>query len=157
MENLKAREYFEGVARAARARDEAAAELREIESGGVSGVSYDGAGHGSSDAADKVFGIMAKTAGLEKTIETSSRIMDEALALLYGDNHRGGVAKALGDTFADVLAAHYLDGQSLRDIVEHERKIDGMRFASAGHVQYYRDKALRWLDENERAFLVQKW
>lgn len=143
---MNSHEYFNSVRRAATRRAEAESELSEIASGDtVSAVSYDHAGGSGSDMGDKVIGYMAKAEALEAEIARCERAMDAALIVLYGE---GGVAKELGYIYADVLALHFIDRQSYREIMEDERECGGMRISSKSHVRYYCEAALAWLDKH---------
>lgn len=119
VENSRAAEYFAFVAKAAKDRHEAQMTIQELtEADALQCVRYDGTAGRSSDIADRVDAAMARRKKLEDIVRQCTQVMDDALALLYGHDGRGGVARALSMRHADVVCAHYIQLESWRTIAE---------------------------------------
>ena len=85
-------------------------ELRE--SLGVGGIDYSRQSFGASaDIADKIDSIVGMESRLREMEAGLYREFDEACAVLYGNDNRGGVAKVVGTNAADVVLCRYLDNQ----------------------------------------------
>ena len=118
---MKAKEYFEGiraeVVKTERARD-MLERMRAKE--GAKVQSYQGSG-GSGYATDASLAIIQRMdfeRRLEQRIADASKEMDEACALLYGPDGRGGLAKLKGTRYADAICMGYLQAQPWSEIAE---------------------------------------
>lgn len=117
---MDAKEYFEGI------RDEVAsieharemlARLKARE--GAKAQSYTtGGGGGSSDPMDAINSRIDFEGRLKQRISDSEALLDEATALLYGADNRGGLAKVKGNRYADALCMAYLQAMPWDDIAD---------------------------------------
>lgn len=78
---------------------------------------------------------------LEAAKAEHMRMLDAANVILWGEDGRGGVGKALGESPAYAVHLRYLEGLSTREIAD---TLD----CSAAWVTVLCEKAFRWLDEN---------
>lgn len=117
---MDAKEYFEGI------RDEVAsieharemlARLKARE--GAKAQNYTaGGGGGSSDPMDAINSRIDFEGRLKQRISDSEALLDEATALLYGSDNRGGLAKVKGNRYADALCMAYLQAMPWEDIAD---------------------------------------
>lgn len=81
-------------------------------------------GAGGSDAMDKINRRIEFERRLQRRIDEASAMLDEATALLYGDDDHGGLAKLKGNRYADVLCMAYLQAMPWREVAEVMRCSD---------------------------------
>lgn len=81
-------------------------------------------GAGGSDAMDKINRRIEFEQRLQRRIDEASAMLDEATALLYGDDDHGGLAKLKGNRYADVLCMAYLQAMPWREVAEVMRCSD---------------------------------
>lgn len=102
---MDAKEYFEAIREEVRAIEgtrEMLARLRAKE--GAKAQSYSGGGGGGyTDPMDAINGRIDLEGRFERRIADSSAAIDEACAVLYGSNNRGGLAKQKGNRYADAI------------------------------------------------------
>lgn len=73
---------------------------------------------GNGDAMDKINRRIEFEQRLQRRIDEASAMLDEATALLYGDDDHGGLAKLKGNRYADVLCMAYLQAMPWREVAE---------------------------------------
>lgn len=73
---------------------------------------------GNGDAMDKINRRIEFERRLQRRIDEASAMLDEATALLYGDDDHGGLAKLKGNRYADVLCMAYLQAMPWREVAE---------------------------------------
>ena len=73
---------------------------------------------GNGDAMDKINRRIEFEQRLQRRIDEASAMLDEATALLYGDDDHGGLAKLKGNRYADVLCMAYLQAMPCREVAE---------------------------------------
>lgn len=118
---MRAKEYFEGiraeVVKTERARETLermrAKEGAKAQSYQVSGGSGDG-----SDPMDEIARRIDLEGNLRKRMADTERAVDEACALLYGEDGRGGLSKLKGTRYADAICMGYLQAQPWSDIAD---------------------------------------
>lgn len=118
---MKAKEYFEGI-RAEVVKTEQAREMLECMRAkeGAKAQSYQESG-GSGYSADASLAIIQRIdfeQRLEQRMADARREIDEACALLYGTDGRGGLAKLKGTRYADAICMGYLQAQPWSEIAE---------------------------------------
>jgi hypothetical protein len=118
-DTLKAREYFEQASEAAQDMHSASLRLSMMrESETLQAVRYDKetSGNAASDSMAKVDSRIDFEAVFDKRIADDQNVIDDAFLLLYGTDGKGGLAHKLGNRYADVLCAHYLQLETYVDI-----------------------------------------
>ncbi len=115
---MDAKEYFEGI------RDEVAsleksremlARLKARE--GAKAQSYTaGGGGGSCDPMDAINGRIDFEQRLKLRIVESNAAVDEACAVLYGNDNHGGLAKLKGNRYADAVCMGYCQAMPWADV-----------------------------------------
>lgn len=118
---LKAKEYFEGI-RAEVVKVEQAREMLEKLKAreGAKAQSYQ-AGGGSGDASNPMDAILRRIdfeGRLSERVKESSRSVDDACAILYGPDGKGGLAKLKGTRYADAVCMFYLQAETWADMAE---------------------------------------
>lgn len=118
---MNAKEYFEGI-RAEVVNTERAREMLERMRAkeGAKAQSYQESG-GSGYSADASLAIIQRIdfeQRLEQRMADARREIDEACALLYGTDGRGGLAKLKGARYADAICMGYLQAQPWDEIAE---------------------------------------
>lgn len=73
---------------------------------------------GNSDAMDKINRRIEFEQRLQHRVDEAAAMLDEATALLYGYDGRGGLAKLKGNRYADVLCMAYLQAMPWREVAE---------------------------------------
>lgn len=73
---------------------------------------------GNGDAMDKINRRIEFEQRLQRRIDEASTMLDEATALLYGEDDHGGLAKLKGNRYADVLCMAYLQAMPWREVAE---------------------------------------
>ncbi len=79
---------------------------------------------GNGDAMDKINRRIEFEQRLQRRIDEASTMLDEATALLYGNDDHGGLAKLKGNRYADVLCMAYLQAMPWREVAEVMRCSD---------------------------------
>lgn len=75
-------------------------------------------GNGTSDAMDRINRRIEFEQRLAQRVDEASYMLDEATALLYGDDGHGGLAKQKGNRYADVLCMAYCQAMPWREVAE---------------------------------------
>lgn len=117
---MSAREYFEQI-RATVVEIERSEDMLEklAASEGVMVQQYGGQpGAGGGDAMDRINRRIEFEERLQRRIEELSTMLDEATALLYGEDDHGGLAKLKGNRYADVLCMAYLQAMPWGEVAE---------------------------------------
>ncbi len=117
---MDAKEYFESI------RDEVAniertremlERLRARE--GAKTQSYDASsGGGCSDPMDAINARIDLEGRLERRIDNSADVIDEACAILYGKDNHGGLAKLKGNRYADAVCMGYCQAMPWTDVAD---------------------------------------
>lgn len=116
---MKAREYFEQAQNAAQDMHSASLRLAALrDSEQLQAVRYDKDGNNPnvSDAMKATDERIDYEAVFAERIEAAQAIIDDAFAFLYGNDGRHGLSRALGNRYADVLCAHYLQLETYVDL-----------------------------------------
>ena len=116
---MKADDFFESAR-------EAAAELERIErridsmrsnlSGGGSGVASTGGQRGDAHGMGKVDAAVDYEARMRPLLEQDRRILDRACRVLYGDGNGGGVARGIGNRYAEAVWHRALDAKTWKEV-----------------------------------------
>lgn len=73
---------------------------------------------GTGDSIDAINRRIEFQSRLTRRIDEASMMLDEATALLYGEDDHGGLAKLKGNRYADVLFMAYLQAMPWREVAE---------------------------------------
>lgn len=123
---MNAQEYFEQIRKEV-AEIERSKEMLEtlLASEDGKGISYEPrTSGGTGDAMDAINRRIEFQARLARRIDEASLMLDEATALLYGNDDHGGLAKLKGNRYADVLCMAYLQAMPWREVAEVMRCSD---------------------------------
>lgn len=117
---MRAQEYFEQVREAVLEIERSKEMLaRMIAAEGAKVQRYgEQQGNGNSDAMDRVNRRIEFEQRLQRRIDEASTMLDEATALLYGEDDHGGIAKLKGNRYADVLCMAYCQAMPWREVAE---------------------------------------
>ena len=117
---MRAQEYFEQVREAVLEIERSKEMLaRMLASEGAKIQRYsEQQGNGNSDAMDRVNRRIEFEQRLQRRINEASEMLDEATALLYGDDDHGGLAKLKGNRYADVLCMAYCQAMAWHEVAE---------------------------------------
>ena len=122
---MRAQEYFEQIRETVveieRSKDMLATLLASED---TAAQRYEQRCGGNSDAMDKINRRIEFEQRLQRRIDEASNMLDEATALLYGNDDHGGLAKQKGNRYADVLCMAYLQGMAWREVAEVMRCSD---------------------------------
>lgn len=118
---MRAKEYFEGI-RAEVVETERAREMLERMKAkeGAKAQSYR-EGTGSGDASDASLAILQRIdfeERLQRRVAGARGMIDDACAVLYGADGRGGLAKLKGTRYADAICMAYCQAQPWDEIAE---------------------------------------
>ena len=116
---IDAETFFNQARDAARDLDRMTKALERMKSGeGIGGASLGPmAPHGSiSDPMSKVDARLDRESIWSRQIEECQQTVDTATAILYGTDGRTGLARALGNLYADTLWLRYLDSRTIKAI-----------------------------------------
>ncbi len=117
---MRAQEYFEQV-RATVLEIERSKEMlaRMMATEGAKVQRYgEQQGKGNSDAMDRINRRIEFEQRLQRRIDEESQMLDEATALLYGEDDHGGLAKLKGNRYADVLCMAYCQAMPWKEVAE---------------------------------------
>lgn len=117
---MKAKEYFEGI-RAEVVKTDRAREMLErmkAREGAKAQAYQEGGGNGVCDPMESVSRRIDFEGRLKQRIADAEEAIDEACALLYGRDGRGGLAKLKGTRYADAICMGYLQAQPWDEIAE---------------------------------------
>ena len=119
-------------------------ELRE--QSGVKCQRYDAVGHasGPNGADARVIAIAETEQELERFRVALEAEMESAIALLYGRDNRGGLARAKGSACADCICGYYLQGMTWRQVADELVRPDSRDGAQWCRRKAYR--AMRYVD-----------
>lgn len=81
-------------------------------------------GSSSGDAADAVLRLVQAELEYDKAKAECDGMVSDALAVLYGQDGRGGLAKAKTSTDADCICGYYLMGMRWREVAEDMARPD---------------------------------
>lgn len=115
-----AREYFEQV-RESVAEVERARDMLEtmLAAEGARVQQYAPTfGGGDGDGMDKINRRIEFEQRLQRRVEEVSAMLDEATAILYGNDGNGGLAKLKGNRYADVLCMAYIQAMPWCEVAE---------------------------------------
>ena len=118
---MKAKEYFEGI-RAEVVKTENAREMLERMKAreGAKAQAYQEGGSGG-DVCDPMESVSQRIdfeGRLKQRMADAEEAIDEACALLYGSNGRGGLAKLKGTRYADAICMYYCQAETWADIAD---------------------------------------
>lgn len=118
---MRAQEYFEQIRETVieiERSKEMLAKLKASEE--AKGQKYDAQffSGGNADAADKINQRIIFEQRLQQRIDEASTMLDEATAMLYGSDNRGGLAKVKGNRYADTLCMAYLQAMPWHEIAD---------------------------------------
>lgn len=118
---MRAKEYFEGI-RAEVVETERAREMLErmrakesVKAQSYQEVTGNGCASGGSLAILQRIDFEER---LEKRISEAHGLIEDACALLYGSDGRGGLAKLKGARYADAICMGYLQAQPWEEVAE---------------------------------------
>lgn len=123
---MNAQEYFEQIRKTV-AEVERSKEMLEalLAAEDGRGISYEPrTSGGTGDAMDAINRRIEFQARLARRVDEASQMLDEATALLYGNDDHGGLAKLKGNRYADVLCMAYLQAMPWREVAEVMRCSD---------------------------------
>lgn len=118
---MHAQEYFEGIretiAEIERSR-EMLERMKAAEGAKVQQYSAQPSSGGNSDITAKIDRRIEFERRLKHRVNEASSMLDEATALLYGEDDHGGLAKLKGNRYADVLHMAYLQAMPWQEVAE---------------------------------------
>lgn len=124
---MNAREYFEGIradVKELKAARETLEAMREAEGAKAQGYQPSTGGSASGDPMDEIARRIDFEGRLRFRIAESAKEVDEACALLYGADNRGGLAKLKGSRYADAVCMLYLQCMPAAEAAEVMRCTD---------------------------------
>ena len=85
---------------------------------GPRGQRFDKVGHGGAahDASAPILSVAEAEAELDRMKVDTNAEVERALLVLYGDDGRGGLARAKGSAYADCICGYYLMGMRWREV-----------------------------------------
>lgn len=118
---MLAQEYFEQIRDTVNEisrTEEMLAALKARE--GVKGISFEPhyGGGCAGDAMDAINRRIELQERLAMRVEDATKVLDEATALLYGEDNHGGLAKLKGNRYADVLCMAYLQAMPWKEVAD---------------------------------------
>lgn len=118
---MRAKDYFEGIRAEVVSTDRAREMLERMKAReGAKAQSYQ-AGGGAGDACDPMESISRRIdfeGRLRKRIADAEEMLDEACAVLYGEDGRGGLAKLKGTQYADAICMAYCQAEPWAEIAD---------------------------------------
>lgn len=136
---MRAREYFERVKRAAVIRERICEKLERMRSSAELRVqTYSDAGGHASDV-EPVVDLVAQEMMLRELQHSYDPILDDASAVLFGADGRGGVAKGCGE--AEAVAIHTIYCE-LGDDAEAAKRCE----CTPDWARHLCERGFRWID-----------
>ena len=145
---LTAQDWFSSIRADVVELDRLGRKLEELQSqAGIKGQSFDAIGHasGPKDASARYIAAIQAELDLERHKAMLNLELEEALAVLYGYDDRGGLAKVRCSADADCICGYYLQAMTWRQVAEELVKPDSLDGA-----QWCKRRAYRALETIDR-------
>jgi hypothetical protein len=148
LRQLAARDWFDSIRSDVIELEKLRIRAEELQAQvGVKGQSFGAIGHasGSSDPSAKQIALIQAKESYERHKVALDMRLDEALAILYGCDNRGGLAMVRCSADADCICGYYLQAMSWRQVAEELVKPD-----SKDGPQWCKRRAYRSLELMDR-------
>lgn len=126
---MSARDWFERIHAEVIECAKLESNLQDLKSQlGPKGQEFSVIGHGSvaSDASAPVLRAVQAEIDYERRRAKCNAMVERALAVLYGEDGRGGLARCKGSTTADCICGYYLMGMSWREVADELARPDSL-------------------------------